>query len=220
MSMRQLQARLGYTFTDVGLLQQAVTHRSVGSTNNERLEFLGDSVVNQIIAEAIFRRFPRASEGSMSRMRASLVKGDTLAELARELDLGDYLVLGSGERRSGGFRRSSILADAFEAVLGAMLLDSDYEKVRTLVLSWFESRLQKIDADGGKDAKTRLQELLQGKGKPLPEYVLVEVCGEDHAQQFEVKCQLLGSAISAVGVGSSRRKAEQIAAKGVLEQLV
>ena len=157
----RLQQVLGYQFRDSGLLDLALTHCSAGGQNNERLEFLGDSIVNHIIAEALFLRFPASREGEMSRMRASLVKGDTLAEVALELELGDHLRLGSGERKSGGHRRASILADAFEAVVGAILLDSDVEQCRQCVLGWFDARLQQLSTGTvEKDAKTQLQEYL------------------------------------------------------------
>jgi len=215
-----LQRTLGYAFTDPQLLTLALTHRSAGSHNNERLEFLGDSIVNHIIAEALYQQFPQAREGDMSRMRASLVKGDTLAEVARELQLGDYLLLGPGERKSGGHRRGSILADAFEAVVGAILLDSTVEQCRKSVLGWFAQRLEQLNHGAAdKDAKTQLQEYLQGRRNPLPEYELLDVQGEDHRQQFRVACRLRQPTLSVEGAGSSRRKAEQAAAQSALERL-
>ena len=218
--LTRLQRALGYTFTDPQLLTLALTHRSAGSANNERLEFLGDSIVNHIVAEKLYSSFPKAREGDMSRMRASLVKGETLAELAREMGLGEHLILGSGERKSGGHRRSSILADALEAVIGGILLDSDVQTCRACVLPWYVSRLDQLSADGAdKDAKTQLQEYLQGRGKPLPEYELVEVTGDDHQQQFQVACRLGKPVIVVEGAGSSRRKAEQAAARVALERL-
>jgi len=216
----RLEKALGYTFSDASLLQLALTHRSAGGTNNERLEFLGDSVVNHIIAEELYRRFPRAREGEMSRMRASLVRGDTLAEVARELDLGDYLQLGKGERKSGGHRRSSILADTFEAVIGAILLDSGMDKCRDCVHKWFAVRLEQVaDGNAGKDAKTRLQEFLQGRNRPLPDYVLLDVQGDDHNQSFRVACRLTDPEMQTEGSGSSRRKAEQDAAHRALQDI-
>ena len=215
-----LQRVLGYKFSDPQLLALALTHRSAGGTNNERLEFLGDSIVNHIIAEALYRQFPESREGEMSRMRASLVKGDTLAEVARELHLGEYLSLGRGERKSGGHRRGSILADTFEAIVGAILLDSGVEKCRECVLIWFTSRLQQLtEGAAGKDAKTRLQEYLQGRNHPLPEYELLNVQGDDHDQSFHVACRLDKQGFVAKGNGSSRRKAEQAAARSALEKL-
>jgi ribonuclease III len=216
----RLQRALGHQFGDPELLGLALTHCSVGSQNNERLEFLGDSILNHIIAEALYRRFPTSREGEMSRMRASLVRGDTLAELAMELQLGDYLQLGAGERKSGGHRRSSILADALEAVAGAILLDSDIEQCRRCVLAWFARRLQQLSPGAtDKDAKTRLQEYLQGRNNPLPEYDLLSVQGDDHNQQFHVACRLSNPYLVVEGMGSSRRKAEQDAATAALERL-
>ena len=216
----RLQRALAYEFVDPQLLTLALTHRSAGGRNNERMEFLGDSILNHIIAEAIFQKFPAAREGDMSRMRASLVKGDTLAEVARELQLGDYLLLGSGERKSGGHRRDSILADAFEAVVGAILLDSEVEQCRRCVLAWFSPRLDRLDpGTADKDAKTRLQEYLQGRRYPLPEYELLRVTGEDHQQEFHVACRLREPGLVVEGAGSSRRKAEQAAAHSTLERL-
>lgn len=216
----RLQSALGYSFSDPELMNLALTHRSVGGRNNERLEFLGDSIVNHIIAEAIYQKFPSAREGDMSRMRASLVKGDTLAELARELELGEHLILGSGERKSGGQRRGSILADALEAIIGAILLDSDVDRCRRCVLNWFEQRLSQLNLDSNdKDPKTRLQEYLQGRSRPLPEYELLGVLGDDHNQQFRIACRMSGPTMEVEGSGSSRRKAEQNAAESALERL-
>ncbi len=216
----RLQAALGYQFRDLELLGLALTHCSAGGLNNERLEYLGDSVLNYIIAEALFRRFPGASEGEMSRMRASIVKGDTLAEVALEKQLGDDLRLGVGERKSGGHRRASILADALEALVGAILLDSDVDQCRRCVLTWFEPRLQRLSLGAAdKDAKTRLQEYLQGRSNPLPEYDLLSVQGDDHEQLFHVACRLSKPSMVVEGKGTSRRKAEQSAATSALERL-
>lgn len=216
----RLQHALGHDFADPGLLELALTHRSVRGSNYERLEFLGDSIVNHIIAEALYHQFPQATEGELSRMRASLVRGETLAELARELQLGDHLLLGSGERKSGGRRRSSILADAVESLAGAILLDADVETCRRCVLAWFEPRLDALSLENAdKDAKTRLQEFLQGRKRPLPEYELLDVQGEDHNQQFRVNCRLHKPDVAFEGAGGSRRKAEQAAASRALEHL-
>ena len=215
-----LERALDYEFSDPGLLTTALTHRSAGSRNNERLEFLGDSIVNHIVAEALYQRFPAAREGDMSRMRASLVKGETLADMAREMDVGEHLLLGPGERKSGGYRRSSILADTLEALAGAILLDAGYERCRTCVLRWFDQRLQKLSAGStDKDAKTRLQEYLQGRGNPLPEYEMVLVEGDDHDQVFSVHCRLSRPNMVVAGSGKSRRKAEQDAAQNALRKL-
>ena len=218
--LSRLQETLAYRFSDPVLLELALTHRSIAGRNNERLEFLGDSVVNHIIAEQLFHRFPTAREGEMSRMRAALVKGETLAEIAAELKLGAHLRLGPGERKSGGNRRASILADALEAIIGAILLDGGIERCRECVGGWFEQRLEALSLGAvGKDAKTALQEYLQGRGSPLPEYSLDSVEGEDHNQRFHVVCRLARPAMETQGSGGSRRKAEQAAAEAALEKL-
>ncbi|SEK64416.1 ribonuclease III [Halomonas daqiaonensis] len=212
--------RLGHDFADPGLLELAMTHRSFGGQNNERLEFLGDSIVNFIIAEALFQRFPQAREGQLSRLRARLVKGPTLAELAREMDFGDCLRLGSGEMKSGGHRRDSILADAVEAVLGAIYLDAGMEVARARVLSWYAERLEAISLDDTqKDPKTRLQEFLQSRQVPLPRYEVTTVEGEAHAQTFTVECHVEVLEDHTLGTGSSRRHAEQQAAAQALSRL-
>jgi len=216
----KLSRALQYQFKDADLLVQALTHRSVGGVNNERLEFLGDSILNFVIAERLFQKFPRESEGVLSRLRASLVKGETLAELARDLNLGEYLSLGQGEMKSGGFRRASILADAFEAIVGAVYLDSGFEAAKCLLLHLFDERLKVISPNVTiKDPKTRLQEYLQGRKKVLPVYELVSLVGEAHEQQFVVACQIDDGDKQAQGQGSSRRKAEQAAAQKILEML-
>ena len=218
--LKRLERKIGHTFVDGDLLKRAITHRSAGSRHNERLEFLGDSILSLVIAEALYHRFPDVSEGDMSRMRATLVREKTLAELAREFDLGEYLILGPGELKSGGFRRESILADTVEALIGAIFLDVGIEQIRTLLLQWYASRLDEIRPGADqKDPKTRLQELLQGKRKPLPSYAVVKVKGEAHNQEFTVQCEIEGVDVTVVGVGSSRRKAEQAAAEQTLEQL-
>jgi len=215
-----LQRALAYEFSDSDLLALALTHRSAGTKNNERLEFLGDSIVNHIIAEVLYQKFPQADEGDMSRMRASLVKGDTLAEVARDLNLGEYLKLGAGERKSGGHRRASILADALEAIAGAILLDSDVEHCRACILGLFDSRLCALGTQPTrKDPKTALQEYLQGRHRALPVYQLLQTNGSDHNLQFHVNCTLAKPALVVVGVGGSRRKAEQAAAKLALERI-
>ncbi len=216
-----LQKKLGHTFNDEKMLIRALTHRSAGARHNERLEFLGDSLLSMVIADALFHRFPKVNEGDMSRMRATLVREKTLAELAREFELGDYLILGPGELKSGGYRRESILADAVEALIGAVYLDTDIEQMRTMLLSWYEDRLNDIQPGiDQKDPKTRLQELLQGKRKSLPTYTVVDVIGEAHNQKFTVHCQIDGVPEPVVGIGTSRRKAEQSAAEHALEVLL
>jgi ribonuclease-3 len=208
---------LGYAVRDTQLLAEALTHRSAAGRNNERLEFLGDAILNFVIAAELFRSYPQASEGELSRLRANLVKGDTLAKLARELVLGDYLRLGSGELKSGGFRRTSILADALEAIFGAVYLDSDFETCRGLILGLYRYRLAELPAvDELKDPKTRLQEYLQARQQALPVYNVLAVSGEAHAQSFTVECYIAG-ALRTIAVGTSRRKAEQEAARQALE---
>ncbi|MCK4743539.1 MAG: ribonuclease III [Sulfuriflexus sp.] len=214
-----LMKQIEYNFNDEALLLNALTHRSVGQQNNERLEFLGDAILGMVVAEELFQRFPKCSEGEMSRLRASLVKGETLSELARYLSLGDYLKLGPGELKSGGFRRDSILADAFEAVLAAVYLDSDIETCRRLILSQLASRLDKASPETiGKDPKTQLQEYMQARHLPLPSYDVTDVTGKAHAQTFTVECKIEDGDI-VTAVGSSRRKAEQAAASQLLERL-
>lgn len=212
--INRLQRKLGYTFNHQELLQQALTHRSASSKHNERLEFLGDSILSFVIANALYHRFPRVDEGDMSRMRATLVRGNTLAELAREFDLGECLRLGPGELKSGGFRRESILADTVEALIGGVFLDSNIQTVEQLILNWYKTRLDEISpGDKQKDPKTRLQEYLQGRHLPLPSYLVVQVRGEAHDQEFTIHCQVSGLSEPVVGTGSSRRKAEQAAAE-------
>jgi len=209
-----------YRFADPGLLQQALTHRSVGRHNYERLEFLGDSLLNQVVSDRLFECYPDASEGDLSRMRARVVRGRTLSELASRLSLGKYLKLGEGERKSGGFRRSSILADAFEALLGAIYLDGGYAACREVIISLCDPMIRSLPpAESLKDAKTRLQEYLQARGRPLPVYRLEDEQGADHAKQFFVRCSLGDSDASVVATGTSRRKAEQSAAEELIRQL-
>ncbi len=212
--------RIGHRFNDPGLLEQALTHRSAAARHNERLEFLGDSVVNFLIAEVLFQRWPKADEGALTRARAELVREASLAAIARELELGARLVLGPGELKSGGHRRDSILADALEAVVAAIYLDAGFEKTRAVVLPWFEAQLAALPVGKpGKDAKTRLQEWLQGRQKPLPVYEVVSESGEEHAKVFVVRCTTGEPPSSADGEGSSRRNAEQAAAAAVLRLL-
>lgn len=219
-SLNAFSRRLGHDFSDPDLLELAMTHRSFGGQNNERLEFLGDSIVNFVIAEALFQRFPEAREGQLSRLRARLVKGQTLAELAREMAFGEHLRLGSGEMKSGGHRRDSILADAVEAVIGAIYLDAGMQTVRARVLSWYAVRLEAISLqDTQKDPKTRLQEFLQSRQAPLPRYEVVNVDGEAHAQTFSVECHIELLEGHTTGIGPSRRHAEQQAAEKALERL-
>ncbi|ARP37280.1 MULTISPECIES: ribonuclease III [Vibrio] len=216
----KLERKIGYQFNDADLIHLALTHRSAAGKHNERLEFLGDSILSFVIADDLYHRFPKVNEGDMSRMRATLVRGHTLAELGREFELGDYLKLGPGELKSGGFRRDSILADAVEAIIGAVYLDSDTEVVRRIILSWYQSRLESIQPGvSQKDPKTRLQEFLQGRRNPLPVYTVTNIKGEAHNQEFTVECEVAGVDKPVIGKGTSRRKAEQAAAETALEQL-
>ena len=219
-SISKLEKKLGYSFNDASLINLALTHRSANGKHNERLEFLGDSILSFIIADDLYNRFPEINEGDMSRMRATLVRGNTLAELGREFELGDYLKLGPGELKSGGFRRDSILADVVEAVIGAIYLDSGIEAVRDIILSWYQQRLEAIQPEvSQKDPKTRLQEFLQGRRKHLPVYTVTDIKGEAHNQRFTVLCEVAGIETPVIGKGTSRRKAEQMAAEVALEQL-
>ncbi len=211
---------LQINFTDLQLLQQALTHRSMGTNNNERLEYLGDAILGFVIAEALFIRFPHVKEGKLSRLRASLVKGVTLAEIARELNLGEVLILGPGELKSGGFRRESILADAVEAILGAYYLDSGLQQAKDLILHLFDERLQSIDIDEIiKDPKTRLQELLQSRKHPLPIYNVSEVKTKGTAPLFEASCHVELLKKPVIAQGNSHRKAEKKAAERALTLL-
>jgi ribonuclease-3 len=212
---------LGRTFTDQELLAQALTHRSVGGRNNERLEFLGDALINACVAEALYRRHPGLEEGDLSRLRASLVNQETLAEVARELDLGSHLTLGPGELKSGGYRRASILADALEAVVGAVFLDAGFEVAREVTLRVLESRLvSPLSTEDLKDAKTRLQEVLQARELPLPVYAVESVRGEPHKQTFRVSCSIPTLDVRTEGEAGSRRAAEQEAARHALEAMI
>lgn len=217
-AIKRLSQKIGYTFNDPTLLLQALTHRSAKGAHNERLEFLGDSILGFVIAETLFNKFPRENEGDLTRMRSSLVKGVTLAEIARNFALGDHLILGPGELKSGGHRRDSILEDAVEAIIGAVFLDSDIVTCKALVLTWFEQRLNEIKpGQTQKDPKTRLQEYLQGRKIPLPLYEVIETTGQSHNQEFTVRCTTSEIDNAVVTKGASRRKAEQAAARKVLD---
>lgn len=216
----RLSKLLDYEFTDKALLQQALTHRSAAKKHNERLEFLGDAVLGMVIADALYSRFPSVPEGKLTRMRSTLVKGDTLAEMAKEAGVGELLKLGQGELKSGGHRRSSILADAVEAILGAIYLDAGIDTVRRVILALWAKRIDRLDPnEHPKDSKTRLQEYLQSRREPLPVYDVVEISGKDHAQTFRVSCAVSQLENPVLGVGNSRRKAEQEAARETLERL-
>lgn len=218
-SIDQLLNKIDFRFENEELFVAALTHRSAGQNNNERLEFLGDAILGMVIAAELYKRFPDASEGELSRLRASLVRGETLAEIARDLEIGALLHLGPGELKSGGYRRDSILADAFEAILGAIYLDSDFETCKRVLLSLFANRLNNISpATIQKDPKTQLQEYLQSRQIALPDYTVIDVAGEAHAQIFTVECNVAGIE-AATATGSSRRKAEQAAAEKTLIML-
>ena len=219
-----LRELLGRTPRQTGLFLTALTHRSASEENNERLEFLGDAVLGMLVAEELYRRFPEADEGDLSRLRSRLVSAGPLARIGADIGIGGMLRLGSGELRTGGFRRESILADATESLFGAVYLDGSLDEVRALVLRLYQGMLDELQPDADlKDSKTRLQELLQGRGEALPGYLLEGAVGEPHEQTFSVRCvvQLAGEArpIMAAGSGSSRRRAEQQAAAGVLAEL-
>lgn len=215
-----LQETLGYECRDAALLEAALTHRSAAGPHNERLEFLGDAVLNCVVARLVFQEFAAADEGDLSRFRASLVSGEALAVVALEIDLGHYVRLGSGELKSGGFRRKSILADALEALLGAIYLDGGFDAAARVIERLFVPRLDKLpSASELKDPKTRLQEAVQAKGLPLPGYTVESIRGEAHNQVFEVSCSVDALGLRAIGVGPSRRRAEQAAASEVLNAL-
>lgn len=215
----RFEDRLGYEFKQPELLQQALTHRSAGSRHNERLEFLGDSVLNFVITNKLYLLRPESREGELSRIRASLVNKDALADIAKDIEVAAYLVLGQGEKRSGGYRRASIQADTIEAVLGAVLLDGGYEHCRELILHLYQNKLDSLPSgELLKDPKTRLQEQLQATGKNLPVYEVIKQSGKDHEKNFEVSC-VANDDLQVIGIGKSRRKAEQDAAAKMLEQL-
>ncbi len=215
-----LKKTLDYEFDDATLLRFAFTHRSVSGGNNERLEFLGDSILNFVIAEAVFTARPDAPEGILSRLRASLVKDKTLAKLAGQLGMGEFLILGPGELKAGGHRRASILADALEALFGSILSDGGVDEARRVILLVYAELLEYLpDEVAAKDAKTRLQELLQARQLPLPDYELVIVSGPPHEQVFQVACKVSGIDEPTSGEGSTRRIAEQKAAGRMLDLL-
>lgn len=220
-SLDPLYRRLGYVFYNPELLTQALTHRSANrKQNNERLEFLGDAQLGYMVALWLFEQFPQAAEGQLTRMRATLVRGITLAEVARELGLGEYLVLGPGEMKSGGHRRTSILADALEAVIGAILLDSDELHCHATVKAWFANRLANVSPDTtNKDPKTQLQEWLQARQFELPQYTVAATRGTAHDQEFDVECALTHQEQCFKATGTSRRRAEQAAAEQALKWL-
>lgn len=216
-----LYKTLQYRFEDAGLFNQALTHRSAAGRNNERLEFLGDAVLDFVVSDAVYKARPGASEGDLSKLRSSLVKDTSLAALAVDLGLGEHLILGSGEQKTGGHRRESILADALEAIFGAVFLDNGFEAAKDIIERVFSKRLAELpDADDLRDPKTRLQEWMQARKMGLPDYDLVSVTGKAHKQRFEVSCTLSETSIVTLGKSTTRRKAEQKAAAAMLETLL
>lgn len=221
MESDRIAATLGYPFHQPALLRQALTHRSHSTPNNERLEFLGDSILNFVIALRLYERFPKLSEGELSRLRANLVNQTSLFEVANQLRLGDAIALGEGELKSGGFRRPSILADALEAIFGAVFLDGGFAAAESLITRLFTDKLEALDPKAvAKDAKTKLQEWLQGRKIALPSYQVTTIRGEAHDQTFCVECSVPSMNVKATGEGASRRAAEQAAAEGVFNQVI
>lgn len=219
-SLTSLSEKIGYTFNDKALLLRAVTHRSFSTKSNyERLEFFGDSILNFVISEALCRQFPGATEGQLSRLRASLVKGKTLANVAREIDLSEHLVMSPAEMKRGGYKRDSVLADSFEAIIGAIYKDSGMPQCQAFIMEWFRERLEKLCLDSmNKDPKTQLQEFVQKCKMALPEYHIVSTEGEAHNQIFNVRCDVKDKEWSTKGRGETRRKAEQLAAKAMMDR--
>lgn len=211
--VQKIYQRLGYEFKNPELLQHALSHRSAGKKSNERMEFLGDAVLNFVIAAKLFTAHPEFEEGELSRLRAYFVNGEVLAELARELDIGEFIHLGVGEIKSGGGKRTSILSDTMEAIIGAIYLDNDLPAARTVILRWYDKRLKEIPSEAPKDHKTRLQEMLQALKLPLPTYKVIILEGAPHNQTFHIECIVTGIDLTAVGIGHSKRKAEQNAAE-------
>lgn len=218
--MKSLYKLLGYEFQDAKLLELALRHRSCGHDNNERLEFLGDSILNFVMAEVLYHRFPEAKEGQLSRLRADLVNGETLAQIAKRLQLSDFIMVGPGERRTGGYQRTSTLSDCVESLIAAIYLESGLEVARRCIHAWFSEEIEKTALESiQKDPKSELQELLQAQGLKLPTYDLIKVSGKEHEQIFTVGCLVSSLEEQQMGEGSSRRMAEQQAAKRMLEKL-
>ncbi len=215
-----LKQSLAYTFENEQLLRQSLTHRSAPGPNNERLEFLGDAVLQLVVSELVFEKTPNSSEGQLSRLRSTLVKDTTLAEVASALGIGEHLILGSGEKKSGGHRRSSILADALEAIFGAVYLDAGFEGARNIIHTAYGDRLLELpDAADLRDPKSRLQEYLQGRKMALPDYAMQKITGKAHKQSFEVSCNIRELDAVTVGGGTTRRDAEQEAALAMLGKI-
>lgn len=220
MLINKLQEKIGYIFNSREILIQALTHRSASQSHNERLEFLGDSILSYAISNALYHKFPYVDEGVLSRIRATLVRKNTLAEIAQEFNLGQYLRLGLGELKNGGFLRESILANAIEALMGSIFLDSNIQITEKLILKWYDRRLRRINLDNKhKDPKTCLQEFMQGLHLPLPVYSVIQVTGESHNQKFTIHCQIKNLNYPIIGNGFSRQKAEQDAANKALRIL-
>ena len=218
-ALERLQANLSYQFKDQSLLQRALTHRSFGASNNERLEFLGDGVLGLIIGEYLYRRFATQPEGQLTRLRALLVKGETLAGVARDLGVGECLVLGEGERKSGGQNRESILADAVESIIGGIYLEAGMDTCTEVTLGWFDSRITSLEIGETKDPKTRLQETLQRHGLALPDYSIVEVTGASHNQEISVVCRIVDLDITTRATAKNRKQAEKSAAIAALDEI-
>ena len=215
-----LKQSLHYEFSDEGLLEMALTHRSATGDNNERLEFLGDAVLQLVISELIFQQRAEASEGRLSRLRSRLVKDTTLAEVGAELGIGEHLILGSGEKKTGGRRRASILADAMEAIFGAVYLDAGFDAARQLILSAYDKRIAELPEGAElRDPKSKLQEYLQARQFPLPEYQMEQITGKAHSQSFEVSCSIDSLKLKTIGTGTTRRDAEQDAAAAMLAEI-
>ena len=220
-AINNLLKKLEYSFNDIELLNEALTHRSYAAKNNERLEFLGDGILNFVIAHELFKQYPDVQEGDLSRLRANLVNKESLAVIAKQLELGDVIRLGSGELKSGGFRRPSILADAVESIFGAVYCDGGFEPCRELIVRLYANRLSSpTDLQSLKDPKTQLQELLQSRRFALPDYQVTNVTGQAHAQIFHVRCNIKPMNIDVSGEGKSRRKAEQVAAEKAIAEVI
>ncbi len=220
MNLLSVAGKLGHTFANVSLLRTALTHRSFGTPNNERLEFLGDGILDCVIAAALFHQFAELPEGDLSRFRANLVRQETLHRLAANLNIGETLRLGEGEMKTGGAQRPSILADALEALFGAIYLDAGFDRAAQVILALYAPLLKELKpGQAQKDAKTQLQEWLQGRKKPLPRYQLIEATGAAHEQRFEVACEIETPRLRTLGQGPSRRIAEQVAAEKALKEL-
>jgi len=223
-TITKLEKILGYQFQDPKLLELALKHRSVGANNNERLEYLGDAVLGFIVADLLYIKFPNANEGELSRLRAHVVKGVSLADVGQELSLSEFMILGPGELKSGGLRRKSIIADMVESLLGAIYLDSGEAEVRATIIRWFSNKLEQLSLQQAqKDPKTRLQELMQSRHLALPEYSVTDILGKEHEQQFEISCLIQlkdKTAMNSQATSSSRRKAEQQAAEDMLSLLL